>query len=153
MRARALAAGLVALALAGCATSGRLADFAGSAGLPAVVELDSTPFHPQADQQCGPAALATVLGAAGRPASLDQLAPEIFVPDRKGSLQPELVGAIRARGLLPYELGRDPAELMAELAAGHPVLVLQKQGLGPWPAWHYAVVIGYDSRRGTFLLR
>lgn len=148
-----MAAGLVVLALAGCAGPARLADVTGPAGLPAAVELDSTPFHSQADQQCGPAALATVLGAAGRPASLDQLAQEIFVPGREGSLQPELVGAIRARGLLPYELARDPAELLSELAAGRPVLVLQKQGLGPWPAWHYAVVIGYDTHRGTFLLR
>ncbi len=152
-RLRAIAAGLVALALAGCATSSRMADYAATARLPAAVELDSTPFHPQVDQQCGPAALATVLGAAGHAASLEQLAHEIFLPGRKGSLQPELVAAIRSRGLLPYELERHPGELMAELAAGHPVLVLQKQGFGPWPAWHYAVVIGYDSRRGTFLLR
>jgi tetratricopeptide (TPR) repeat protein len=33
------------------------------------------------------------------------------------------------------------------------VLVLQKQGLGPWPAWHYAVVNGYDAARGRVLLR
>jgi tetratricopeptide (TPR) repeat protein len=117
------------------------------------VELAATPFHPQADQQCGPAALATVLGAAGRPAPLEALAREIFLPGRGGSLQPEIIGAIRARGLLPYELGADTGELLAELAAGRPVLVLQKQGLGPWPAWHYAVVIGYDATRDTVLLR
>ncbi|HET9692799.1 MAG TPA: PA2778 family cysteine peptidase [Steroidobacteraceae bacterium] len=152
-RLRALVAGLVALVLAGCASAVRLADVAQPGQLPPTVELDSTPFHPQADQQCGPAALATVLGAAGRAAPLDQLAREIFVPGRAGSLQPELVGAIRARGLLPYELRRDTAELMAEVAGGRPVLVLQKQGVGPWPAWHYAVVIGYDTGRGTFLLR
>jgi tetratricopeptide (TPR) repeat protein len=33
------------------------------------------------------------------------------------------------------------------------VLVLQKQGVGPWPAWHYAVVVGYDAQRGTVTLR
>jgi tetratricopeptide (TPR) repeat protein len=152
-RLRAIAAGLVTLALAGCATSSRMADYAATAGLPAAVELDSTPFHRQADQQCGPAALATVLGAAGHAVSLEQLAHEIFVPGREGSLQPELVAAIRSRGLLPYQLDRHPGELMAEVAARRPVLVLQKQGIGPWPAWHYAVVIGYDSQRGTFLLR
>ena len=149
---RVIAAGLASLALAGCAT-GRMAEYAGTAGLPATVELASTPFHRQSEQQCGPAAVATVLGAAGHAVSLEQLAREIFVPGRAGSLQPELVAAIRSRGLLPYRLDRHPGELMAEVAAGRPVLVLQKQGAGPWPAWHYAVVIGYDSRRGTFLLR
>jgi hypothetical protein len=149
----AAAAGLVALALAGCASQVRLAEIARPAGLPARVELASTPFHPQSDQQCGPAALATLLGARGRAESPEQLSREIFVPGRQGSLQPELVGAIRARGLVPYPLGPQLEELLAELAAGRPVLVLQKQGLGPWPAWHYAVVIGYDLDRGTLLLR
>ena len=35
------------------------------AGLPEKVELTGTPFFPQTEYQCGPAALATVLNAAG----------------------------------------------------------------------------------------
>jgi tetratricopeptide (TPR) repeat protein len=154
VRSRAFVAVLVALSVGACAGPGALLESTSrSAPLPPVVELASTPFHPQADQQCGPAALATVLGAARRPVTSEALAREIFVPGRQGSLQPELIGAIRARGLLPYELGADLGELTAELAAGRPVLVLQKQGLGPWPAWHYAVAVGYDTARDTVLLR
>jgi tetratricopeptide (TPR) repeat protein len=41
---------------------------------------------------------------------------------------------------------------MAELAAGHPVLVLQNLGLDWWPQWHYAVAVGYDRERGDLLL-
>jgi len=33
------------------------------------------------------------------------------------------------------------------------VLVLQKTGAGPWPGWHYAVVIGYDAARDRLVLR
>lgn len=149
----AVAATLLALLLAGCAGQSRLVDTTGPAGLPPKVELTATPFHPQSDQQCGPAALATVLGAAGRdvlPASLSQ---EIFLPGRRGTLQPEIVAAIRARGLLPYELEGDLTTLFAEVAAGRPVLVLQRQGFGPWPAWHYAVVVGYDATRDVVTLR
>ena len=57
---------LAALAslLAGCAASPQLAD-----GLPTAasrsIELDATPFFPQEDYQCGPAALATLLVASG----------------------------------------------------------------------------------------
>ncbi|MCE3284418.1 MAG: uncharacterized protein K0R70_674 [Steroidobacteraceae bacterium] len=153
VRLRAVVAGLTLTSLAGCAGNAQLADLAIPLRLPAVVELDSTPFYPQSEQQCGPAALATLLEAAGHAAPLDRLQREIFVPGRQGSLQPELVAAIRARGLLPYESGGDLGGLMADLAAGHPVLVLQKQGFGPWPAWHYAVAIGYDSRRETVVLR
>jgi len=58
---------LAALVLTGCASSGpRLKDYTTGAGpLPARVELDATPFFPQRDYQCGPAALATLLSASG----------------------------------------------------------------------------------------
>jgi tetratricopeptide (TPR) repeat protein len=34
-----------------------------------------------------------------------------------------------------------------------PVLVLQKLGAGPWPGWHYAVLVGYDTAQESVLLR
>jgi hypothetical protein len=43
--------------------------------------------------------------------------------------------------------------LLAEVAAGHPVLVLQNLGLDWLPRWHYAVVIGYDLERQELVLR
>lgn len=130
-----------------------MADVARSNSLPAAVELSQTPFFPQTAHQCGPAALAAVLGAAGREISPQDLASEIYLPGREGALQPELLGALRARGLLPYAVDPNLPQLMAELAAGRPVLVLQKLGIGPWPAWHYAVAIGYDAPSSRFILR
>jgi hypothetical protein len=60
-------------------------------GLEAPIELAGTPFFPQDALQCGPAALATVLVAAGRDAHPDALAREIYTPGLGGSLQLELV--------------------------------------------------------------
>jgi tetratricopeptide (TPR) repeat protein len=40
-----------------------------------------------------------------------------------------------------------------EIAAGHPVIVLQNIGLSWIPVWHYAVVIGYDFIENTAILR
>ena len=122
-------------------------------GLPVSVELGSTPFFPQRDYQCGPAALATVLVASGAQVSPDDLVAEVYLPGRKGSLQAELIAAVRSRGRLPYLLPPSLDDLLAQLAAGYPVLVLQKTGAGPWPGWHYAVVIGYDASRDRLLLR
>lgn len=143
---------LVALAgLAACAGSSSLTRL--PADMPAQVELAATPFFPQTEHQCGPAALATVLGAAGQPVEPAALTPEVYLPDREGSLQVEMVAAVRARGLLPLETGPALEDVLAEVAAGRPVLVLQQLGLGPWPNWHYAVVIGYDRSRQSVLLR
>ncbi len=142
---------LALLLLVGCAGPTRLAQL--PAELPERVELTATPFHPQTEYQCGPAALATVLGAAGRTVDPAALATEVYLPGRHGSLQPELAAAARARGLLAYETGPSLSDLLAEVTAGRPALVLQQLGAGPWPYWHYAVVIGYDKARGKLLLR
>ena len=152
-RAARAAACAAALVLAGCASRGPQLPPVTVSGLPASVELDSTPFFPQQDYQCGPAALATVLVASGAQVSPDELVAEVYLPGRKGSLQAELIAAARSRGRLPYLLPPSLDDLLAQVAAGHPVLVLQKTGAGPWPGWHYAVVIGYDASRDRLLLR
>lgn len=109
--------------------------------------LASTPFFPQRIHQCGPAALATVLVASGVATTPGQLAARVYLPGRAGSLQAEMIAAARRLGRVPYPVGPDPAALAAEVAAGHPVLVLQNLGLRSWPRWHYAVVIGIDERQ------
>jgi len=147
------ALGAAALAIAGCATRGPVLPPLASAGVASRVEIDATPFFPQRDYQCGPAALATVLVASGAEVTPDRLVPEVYLPGRRGSLQPELVAAVRGQGRLPYLLPPSDQLLLTTLAAGTPVLVLQKLGAGPWPGWHYAVVIGYDLPRDRLVLR
>jgi tetratricopeptide (TPR) repeat protein len=146
------ACALGCLWLAGCAATGSHDALLDGVD-PAQVELESTPFFPQSDYQCGPAALATVLAADAIDVTPDELVPEVYLPGRRGSLQVELIAATRARGRLPYLLPPQPDALLAELAAGRPVLVLQKLGAGPWPGWHYAVLVGYDRATGSVLLR
>lgn len=149
---RAVACGLVLL-VAGCATRGPLLPQLTGDSVPPRVELTTTPFFPQRDYQCGPAALATVLAASGVIVDADALVPEVYLPGRHGSLQPELVAAARGRGRVPYVLPPRAEVLVAQVAAGTPVLVMQKLGAGPWPGWHYAVLVGYDATADRVLLR
>ena len=44
------------------------------------------------------------------------------------------------------------ADLTAEIAAGHPVIVFQNLGESFAPIWHYAVVTAYDLGRGNVTL-
>ncbi len=142
----------LAVALAGCAASPPLA-----AGLPATapraIELAATPFFPQVEYQCGPAALATLLVASGVPVTPEALAPEVYLPERHGSLALELVGAARRHGRLPWVLATTADEMVDELEAGRPVLLLQNLGVQQIPVWHYAVLIGYDAERNVAILR
>ena len=123
------------------------------AGLPDQVLLADTPFFPQEDYECGPAALATLLQASGVAVLPKQLAPQVFLPGRKGSLQVELMVASRRHGLPAYPLAPTLAAVLQEVAAGHPVLVFQNISLPIYPIWHYAVVIGFDRERQLLTLR
>lgn len=149
---RGLLVAALAAAAAGCAGPSALGP-QWPADSPRVIELEATPFYPQAEFQCGPAALATVLGATGRPVSPAALAAEIYVPDRRGSLQPEIVAAARRRGLLVYPIRPELGDLVAQLTAGQPVLVLQNLGIRSLPVWHYAVVVGADATTDVVVLR
>ena len=150
---RAVLAAAAALVIAGCAARGPVLAPALEGAGSQRVELEATPFFPQERYQCGPAALATVLSAAGAEVTADSLAPEVYLPGRQGSLQPELVAATRRHGRVPYLLPPTLDALLATLDGGSPVLVLQKLGAGPFPGWHYAVVVGYDASSDRFVLR
>jgi len=149
---RLLPAAALVVALNGCATSPPLADGL-SLDAPRSIELGDTPFFPQDEYQCGPAALAMLLGASGVAVEPQALAPQVFLPGRRGSLQAELIGAARRNGRLPYQLAATADEMIAELVEGRPVLVLQNLRATRWPRWHYAVLIGYDADRNIAILR
>ncbi len=123
------------------------------ADLPAQVELSKVAFFPQEEFECGPAALAMVADAAGVHVKPEALVEQVYVPARKGSLQAEMLAAARRQGLLAYPLAPSVRSLLREVAAGHPVLVLQNLAFSFYPVWHYAVVIGYDRERNLLLLR
>jgi len=121
------------------------------AGLPERVELTAVPFFPQAEYQCGPAALATLLVSSGVKTTPEALVPQVYLPARKGSLQVEMLAAARRHGLVSYQLAPSFVDVMRELAAGTPVVVLQNLGISE--GWHYAVAVGYDWKLGQMILR
>jgi tetratricopeptide (TPR) repeat protein len=141
------------VACGGCALYPPRFEPAEIAGLPARAELTRTAFFPQERYQCGPAALATVLRSSGAEGAPDQLIAEVYLPERKGSLQVELIAAARARDRIAYQVGQDLPSLLRQIAAGTPVLVMQNLGVDFIPVWHYAVLVGYDLDSGELVLR
>jgi tetratricopeptide (TPR) repeat protein len=119
--------------------------------LPERAELKSVPFFPQTEYQCGPAALATALAAAGVKVTPEDLVAQVYLPERKGSLQVEMLAAARRHGMVSYLLAPSFADVLREIAAGTPVIVLQD--LSPMGGWHYAVAVGYDYDAGELILR
>lgn len=121
--------------------------------LPAQVELQSVPFYAQTEFQCGPATLAMVLNHQGIDADVDQLIPQVFLPERDGSVQPEMLATVRRYEQLAFPIRGTLDSLLSHLAAGDPVVVMQNLSLPIYPMWHYAVAIGYDLPSETLILR
>ncbi|QOC22660.1 PA2778 family cysteine peptidase [Wenzhouxiangella sp. AB-CW3] len=136
--------------LIGCAHL-NLAEETGA--LPPSTHLADVPFYPQTEFHCGPAALATMLAHQGVAVDYEELVERVYLPERQGSLQAELTATARSLGRIPYRLEANIGAVLAELAAGRPVLVLENHGLSRYPYWHYAVVIGYDQTSNRLLLR
>lgn len=138
------------LVLAGCAAPAvRTLVEHPPAGLAPRAEVAGVPFHAQEKYQCGPAALAMVLNAGGSAVSAGELVPQVWLPKRNGSLQPEMLATARRNGFVALQVPPRLEDLLAELAAGHPAIVLQNLGLSWYPVWHYAVAIGYDLKAQT----
>ena len=146
-----LAMMIAMLALSGCATVSTQRWYPEASGIPAKHELTAVPFFPQKAYQCGPASLAMALAWSGIQIDSDALTPEVYTPSRKGSLQPAMIAAARRHARVAYEITGAHA-LLREIAAGHPVIVLQNLGLSWIPVWHYAVVIGYDLNEAVIIL-
>ncbi len=150
-----LAAVLGAALLTGCSTMPQTRQVMeeGLPGLPESRELEDVPFHPQERYQCGPAALATVLEYSGVAVTPQSLVSAVYVPEREGSFQVEMLAAARNYGRLAMTLEPRLSALLNTLDAGWPVLVLQNLGTDWFPQWHYAVAVGYDLEAGELILR
>lgn len=122
------------------------------------VELKNVPFYPQQAYLCGPASLKMVAeywrgeGKVVRNVAYETIERVTFIPEKKGSFQPQMVAAARQLGLVAIESTRR-ADLFELLDGGIPTIVLLNQGTESIPVWHYVVVIGFDLERQLVILR
>jgi tetratricopeptide (TPR) repeat protein len=147
----ALGAALLAASLTICGCAGGLRQLQRE-GLPSRGSVEGLIPVVQTEGGCGPAALSVVLGWAGKPEAAETLLPLVYVPRRAGTLPIDLAREARARGLLAYRPAGAVSAILPEVAAGHPVLVLENRGLSFAPLWHYSVLAGYDLEEGRVLL-
>lgn len=115
-------------------------------------KIEQVPFYPQQEYFCGPTTLAEVANFYGGQYSPEQIAPNTFVPELKGTLQVEMKAATRQLGMLAYSQKASLQQLLKLVAEDIPVIVLQNNSIELLPQWHYAVVIGYDIQAQQVIL-
>lgn len=109
------------------------------------------PFFPDSADQCGPSALASVLGYWGRHAQPADLRREIYQPKLKGTLPVDLLLAARGHGLTAEMSNFTLEALKKEIDAGRPAIAFVNFGFTFLPIGHFLVVTGYDEDRGGII--
>ncbi|WP_305044608.1 C39 family peptidase [Geoalkalibacter sp.] len=119
-----------------------------SPGQPGLQLVEGVPFFAQqAPDDCGPAALASLLAHAGQTPDLAQVSAEVYDARLGGSLLADMENYARRQGLQTRSGRGDLAFLRGQITSGRPLAVLIDKGVGPWRRPHYLVVIGFDERR------
>ena len=141
---------MVCLLVGGCVRGPQL--LPETARLAERVELADVPFFQLSDAQGGPSALAALLnhhGVISSPGLVDERIQQLATGQ---SAQAGLETAARSYDLLVYPLPGNLDALMQQVSAGYPVLVMQDRLFGG-PGSQFAVLVGYDQRERTLVLR
>ena len=118
---------------------------------PTRAQITGVPLIQQEDFFCGPASIAMVMQWAGAEITQQDVAALAFNPGAGGTYLADMIGSSRRLGQLAVQIN-DFDQLLAEVTAGHPVIVFQNLGLGVFPVWHYGVVTGYDFAKDEVYL-
>ena len=103
------------------------------------------PFIPQSQaNDCGPAALASVLVFHGLDVSLDEVTRSVFTPVLERTLLPDMENHARRLGFSTSSGRGDLDMLRSRLSAGTPVIIMLEMGGRLISLGHYVVVIGHD---------
>lgn len=108
--------------------------------------LPNVPFRAQQSRDdCGPAALASLLAHRGLELSVAEITQAVYIPALGGSLLPDLENYARLRGFVTRSGSGDLPLLRRSLNAGRPLIIPVETGLGPLSRPHYLVIYGQDA--------
>lgn len=122
-------------------------------GLPERVELTGVPAFRGDAYQGGPASLASMLSQQGIVITPGLLDKPLRLPTAQADLERNMQVLAREYGMLVYPLQATLPALLAQVAAGYPVMVRITEGSTFWAEPRYAVLVGFNQQKNTLLLR
>lgn len=121
------------------------------AGLPERVELNAVPTFRSEAYQSGPTALASMLSQQGIVMTPGLLDKPLHLPGAEADLERNMQVLAREYGLMVYPLEANLPALLAQVAAGYPVMTRINASF--WSGSRYVVVVGFNQQKSTVLLR
>lgn len=107
--------------------------------------LDSVPFFPQEDFQCGPASLASVLNYHGISVQPSEVASAIYSKSARGTLTIDMILYSQKQGLKADQYSGSIDDLKNKLKNGYPLIVMSDFGFSAIQMNHFMVVTGYND--------
>lgn len=107
--------------------------------------IDGVPFFRQAGNDCGPAALGSVLSFHGKTADLQAITAAVYLPKLGGTLPMDLEKYAKDAGLRTEASSGTLANLHQTLRSNRPVICLLDLGFGLYRQPHYVAVVGFDD--------
>jgi len=120
-------------------------------GLPERVELNGVPTFRSEAYQSGPAALASMLSQQGIVMTPGLLDKPLHLPGAEADLERNMPKLAREYGLMVYPLDAGLTAVLAQVAAGYPVMARINSSF--WSGPRYVVVVGFNQQKSTVLLR
>lgn len=114
--------------------------------------IDRVPFFRQSEDDCGPAALASVLSYFGKDIAISDIKAAVYTPALRGSLPMDMERYARSTGLEAGSMKGSLDVLRSYIDRNIPVICLIDLGFWVYRRPHYVTVIGYDNaRRSVFM--
>ena len=120
--------------------------------LPERVELNGVPFFRGNANQGGPQVLASMFSEQRIRTTPGLLTKPLKLPGAEDALQSNMEKLASEYGLVVYPLDKSLSALLAQVAAGYPVMLRFTDGT-VWSTPRYAMLVGFNRTKQTVLLR
>ncbi len=119
-------------------------------GVPQLQKLE-VDFIPQEAKLCGPTVLKMATQKYTPTLEFQTYKQMSYREELQGSTKADMLSTIRRIGLSPYQVSTLP-EMFENVSEGRPVIVFQNLAVSWMPAWHYSLLVGYDTKKNVMVL-
>ncbi|HOA83708.1 MAG TPA: C39 family peptidase [Thermodesulfovibrio thiophilus] len=107
--------------------------------------INSVPFFPSEDFQCGPSSLATVLNFLGMEITPDEIAKDIYSKGARGTSDFDMIIFAQKRGFKAVQYTGSIEDIKEKIQADKPLIVMTDEGYWFYRKYHFMVVVGFSD--------
>lgn len=107
--------------------------------------INSVPFFPSEEFQCGPSSLAMVLSFWGMNITPETIAKDIYSEGARGTADFDMLIFAQKKGFKATQYSGSIEDIKEKIKAQKPLIVMTDEGFWFYKKYHYMVVVGFDD--------